>query len=180
MKRTWLVMTIVFLVLGIGLRAQQADSPRPAPAQPAHELLAGVVRALAGGGADFARVGAALDGCMKQARAARAAGEIDAVFLARYTRLLGVIKLSLTQNDKEGILWPVFQREVFPFIESVEGRVRAEDLQSMYLLHGNVGLGGILGAVLEEIVNLRILLGSREKRGDIQKEYQQIFMTPKT
>jgi len=61
-------------------------------------------------------------------------------------------------------------------IEASEGAVREADLAAMYREHGNVGLGGIICTVMEEVVSLHLYLDTLDKRPEIMKTYQQIFM----
>ncbi len=69
---------------------------------------------------DGAQLQAALDGMMASAKLAKAEARIDQEFFDRYVRVLGVVRM-LTLKDPEGILVPLFDREIAAFVTSVLG-----------------------------------------------------------
>ncbi len=69
---------------------------------------------------DEAQLQAALDGMMASAKLAKAESRIDQEFFERYARVVRVIRV-LTIKDPEGILLPLFEKEVSSFVTSVLG-----------------------------------------------------------
>ncbi len=69
---------------------------------------------------DEAQLQAALDGMMASAKRAKAEARIDQDFFDRYVRVVRVIRV-LTLKDPEGILVPLFEKEVSSFVASVLG-----------------------------------------------------------
>jgi len=73
-----------------------------------------------GGQTDGAQLQAALDGMMASAKLAKAEARIDQEFFDRYVRVLRVVRM-LTVKDPEGILVPLYDREIEAFVVSVLG-----------------------------------------------------------
>lgn len=69
---------------------------------------------------DEAQLQAALDGMMASAKLAKAEARIDQEFFDRYVRVVRVLRV-LTLKDPEGILLPLFEKEVSSFVASVLG-----------------------------------------------------------
>ena len=72
------------------------------------------------GPTDAAQLQAALDGMMASAKLAKAEARIDQEFFDRYVRVVRVVRM-LTIKDPEGILVPLFDREIEAFVVSVLG-----------------------------------------------------------
>jgi hypothetical protein len=97
---------------------------------------------------------------MAEAKRARAAGDIDAVFLARYARLIAVTKL-ITLKDPEKTIAPILNVELGRFVMDILGEELKPD--------GPGAIGQMANAMAFAIVDLQIYLdtlGSRQERYD--------------
>ena len=74
---------------------------------------------------DEAQLGAALNEMMASAKRAKAEARIDQEFFDRYVRLVRVVRM-LTVKDPEGILVPLYDREISAFVASVLGPQAAQ------------------------------------------------------
>lgn len=115
-----------------------------------------------------------LNGLIAEAKRARAAELIDAYFFKKYTALLAFIKLGLTADDPEGILWPLMERVAGDYIRSVTGSEPPTSLKADYAHHGAVGLASISTAVISEVATLHLYLETKDRRAEVMKHYLQI------
>lgn len=113
----------------------------------------------------------ALAEMMIQARKAKAQGQIDTIFFKRYSRILLVLKLVITPQEKDGgqILWSLILRELNQFIEDIEGE--KFDIEKA---GSNVAINKFSQAVSREIISLRIYLDNKEQREKLIEQYQLI------
>jgi len=115
-----------------------------------------------------------LNGLIAEAKNARSSELIDAYFFKKYTALLAFIKLGLTADDPEGILWPLLERVAGDYIRSVTGSEPPGSLKANYAQHGAVGLASISTAVITEVTNLHLYLETKDRRPEVMKYYLQI------
>jgi hypothetical protein len=105
---------------------------------------------------------ATLLGMSSELRKAREAGDIDAVFYARLSRVLALTKLVIVP-DPGHILEPVINREMLFFVHDITG----EDLNRE---GGPKTIGQVANAIAEEILNLQIYLDTKDKREAMRKK----------
>jgi hypothetical protein len=115
-----------------------------------------------------------LNGLIAEAKKARSGELIDAYFFKKYTALLAFIKLGLTADDPEGILWPLMERVAGDYIRSVTGSEPPGSLKADYAQHGAVGLASISTAVISEVTSLHLYLETKDRRPEVMKHYLQI------
>ncbi|MGD0501084.1 MAG: hypothetical protein ABSC23_21960 [Bryobacteraceae bacterium] len=84
---------------------------------------------------------------MAQAKAARAEQRVSQEFYDRYTRVLRIFKLRIT-DDKEGVLAPIADQEYIAFVKAVTGKE----------LHTAPSIAVLAQAVMQELENLKKLL----------------------
>ncbi len=112
-----------------------------------------------------------VDQLMAATQKARKTGTIDAVFSHRYAKMLSIVKLSRLK-DPENLLWPLVEKTVGDYVESIEGKRPGDHFKKMYVDHGGqFGLAVIAGAVFNEVINLHIYLDTKEKRQTLLKTY---------
>jgi hypothetical protein len=124
------------------------------------------------------RTGKALVSMMKEARNAKAQGQIDAVFFKRFHRILMVINCVITPVSKDGagIMKPLYFGAINKFIEDIEGE--RFDLEKV---EDYVAINKFTEAISHEIINLRIHLDNKEKREELLEEYQELLaISPKS
>jgi hypothetical protein len=147
--------SILLCVFMTGLAA--AGEPAPVSKSAGYALLdlyINAFKSMATSGSQDT-LGAGLDKMMTEATKARAAGEIDAPFLARYNRLVAVTKLITMHNtDKTAI--PVFKAELERFVMDVLG----EELKG----EGGVGIGQMADALAYAVIDLQIYLDTQDGR----------------
>ncbi len=95
-------------------------------------------------------------------RKAREAGEIDAVFYARLSRILAMTKLVIIP-DPGGMLGPVINRELLFFVQDITG----EDFKKE---GGPAAINQVANAIAEEILNLQIYLDTKDKREALRRK----------
>jgi hypothetical protein len=115
-----------------------------------------------------------IDWLVAEVKKARSAELVDAYFFKKYTALLAFIKLGLTADDREGILWPLMERVAGDYIRSVTGSEPPKSLKADYAEHGAVGLASISTAVISEVTNLHLYLETKDRRPEVMKYYLQI------
>jgi hypothetical protein len=93
---------------------------------------------------------------------AREADQVDAVFYARFGRVLALAKL-VSAPDPGGILGPVINREMLFFVHDITG----EDLNRE---GGPKTIGQVANAIAEEIINLQIYLDTKDKRESLRRK----------
>ncbi len=98
---------------------------------------------------------------MKKAIQAREANQIDALFYARFRRMLTVIKLIMTPDN--GLLVPLINREIGLFVEETTGEAWKRD--------GPGALARIAAALEEEIVSLQLYLDDRPQRDALKQKF---------
>jgi hypothetical protein len=115
-----------------------------------------------------------LNGLIAEAKKAHSSELIDPYFFKRYSALLAFIKLGLTADDPEGILWPLIERGAGDYIRSVTGSEPPGSLKANYAQHGAVGLASISSAVISEVTTLHLYLETKDRRPEVMKYYLQI------
>ena len=95
-------------------------------------------------------------------RKAREAGDIDAVFYARFSRLLALTRL-VVAPDPGRILEPVINRELLFFVHDILG----EELKRE---GGPAAINQAANAIAEELLNLQIYLDTKDRREDLRKK----------
>lgn len=110
-----------------------------------------------------------LEGCMAEAKVARAQEKIDAPFFSRYRRLLVVGKLASVDSpyDREGILDDFIVREINSFIDDVTGEKGSLEAKG----ENKRGIGAVAGAMVEEIINLYVYLDGLKTRPELLKKF---------
>jgi len=161
---------ILLCVFGAGLAAA-ADEPLPVSKKAGYALLDLYINAFktmaVSGGTEA--LDAELDRMMTEAKKARAAGEIDAPFLARYYRLVAVTKLITMQSaDKTAV--PVFKAELERFVMDVLG----EELKG----EGAVGIGQMADALAYAVIDLQIYLDTQDGRKARYDKFVKGFGSP--
>jgi hypothetical protein len=111
-----------------------------------------------------------MQGLVAEARAARAQKQLDPVFHYRFLRLMSIIQMAIVE-DPQGILVPLFNREVGGFLEEVTGERPALPSHP----GGGPGLAAIAGALAEEILNLRIYLDTLPRRAAMLQDFYKQF-----
>lgn len=108
-----------------------------------------------------------LEEMMREAMRAKAQNQIDAVFFKRFSRILLVLKLVISNPPGQVIMMQLMKREVNQFIEDVEGVKFDIDKAGP-----NVAINTFSQAISHEVINLRIYLDNKEKREKLIEEYQ--------
>jgi hypothetical protein len=119
------------------------------------------------GGVD--KVNTAVEKFMADARKAKEQGRVDAVFFARYARILAIIKIAVAP-DPEGILVPMFDDELRRFVREVLG----ED----YKGSGPEAIGQVANAIADELINLRLYLDDIETKEKLRKAWDEKLSGP--
>jgi hypothetical protein len=112
------------------------------------------------------KVTQAISKFMADARKAKEQKRIDALFFARYQRILGIIKLAVGP-DPDGILVPIINRELGLFVKDV----LAEDFKST----GPEAIGQVANAIADEIINLHLYLDNIETKEQLRKAWDEKF-----
>jgi hypothetical protein len=109
-----------------------------------------------------------LEGIMDEAVQAKAKGQLDPAFFRRFSRLLTIMEMNFLRESKS-ILKIHVDRQTADFIEDVSGvrPVAGKD--------GSVGLGDMTMALADEIVNLRIVLESKDRKTKLLDEWMNSF-----
>lgn len=102
---------------------------------------------------DEQKLQTALNEMMASAKRAKAEGRIDEAFFERYARLVRVLRV-VTIQDPEGILVPVFQKEVSSFVQSALGPQASGSAQP--------GIPEIARAFTKELEALKRLLDQKK------------------
>ena len=148
------LILLCFSIFGL---AAAAEEPAPVSKKAGYALLDLYVNAFKGlatkgsGGT----LAADLDKMMTEAKKAKAAGNIDAPFLARFNRLAAVTKL-ITMQSPDKTTVPVFKAELERFIMDVLG----EELEG----DGAVGIGQMANALAYAVIDLQIYLDTLDSR----------------
>ena len=103
---------------------------------------------------------------MNDAKKAKDENKIDAVFFARYARLLAIIKLSLAP-DPGGILVPIINEETRRFVNEVLG----EEWKGS----GPGAIGQVANAISDEVVNLQLYMDNLEAKAKLRKAWEEKF-----
>ncbi len=106
---------------------------------------------------------------MADARKARDQNQIDAVFFARYRRILAIIKLAVAP-DPQGILVPVFEQELRRFVYEVLGEE--------YKASGPEAIGQVANAIADEIINLHLYLDNIETKEKLRRAWDEKMSGP--
>jgi len=165
------IALVVLFVLAAGLAAAASD-PVPVSKKAGYALLDMYINAFRSmatmGGSET--LGADLDKMMTAAKNAKAAGDIDAPFLARFNRLVAVTKLITMQSpDKSAV--PVFKAELERFVMDVLGEeVKGE---------GAVGIGQMADALAFAVIDLQIYLDTLDGRQARYEKFVKSFSPDK-
>ncbi len=106
---------------------------------------------------------------MADARKARDQNQIDAVFFARYRRLLAIIRLAVAP-DPEGILVLLLNEEFARFVREVLGEE--------YKVTGPQAIGQVANAIADELINLRLYLDNIETKEKLRKAWDEKMSGP--
>lgn len=111
----------------------------------------------------------ALASMMKEAKEARAQGQIDEVFFKRFHRILLVLKIVVTpaEEDDAGIMTSFYFGEINQFIEDIEG-----EKYDVLKAGSREAIDKLSQAISHEIIDLRIYLDTEEKREKLAAEYE--------
>mgnify|MGYP001128715532 CR=1 FL=1 len=161
------------IVFVVPLRAEGPD-PAAFDKKIGGALLDGIARifhemAATGGKDSLKQIEDVLVGSMNDARKAREQNQIDAVFLARYQRMLGIIKLVMAP-DPGGILVPIIDQELKRFVSEILG----EEFKG----NGPGAIGQVANAIADEMVNLRLYMDNVEIKAKLRKEMDEKFSGP--
>jgi hypothetical protein len=166
-----------FFILGAVLPAALSFSAAAAEAKAGFALLESLTKEIVTAAKDeisAAQVKDRLNGLITEAKKARSSELIDPYFFKKYAALLAFIKLGLTADEPEGILWPLMERVAGDYIRSVTGSEPPGSLKANYAQHGAVGLASISSAVISEVTTLHLHLETKERRPEVMKFYLQI------
>lgn len=107
---------------------------------------------------------------MRDARKAKAQGQIDTVFFKRFQRILMVIKCVITPvpQDSGGIMKPLYFDAINKFIEDIDGE--PFDIEKV---EDYVAINKLTEAISHEIINLRLYLDNKEKRQKLAEKYNE-------
>lgn len=163
--------SLTFLVLAACALPLLAEGPDPAAFDKKFggALLDGIVRvfhdiAATGSRSDLKKIEDFLVSSMGEARKAREAKQIDAVFFARYRRLLGIVKLTMAP-DPGGILAPMLDQVLNGFVTEILGEE-----------YKGIGAGAIhqvANAIADEIINLKLYMDNVEIKARLRKEFDE-------
>jgi hypothetical protein len=121
MRRSVTLSLLCLMTLGL---AAAAETPAPVTKKAGYALIDQYIQAfksmLSPGSPTRETLNAELDKLMAAAKKSKAAGDIDAVFLSRYGRMVAVTKL-ITVNDPERALTPIVNAELGRFVLDVLG-----------------------------------------------------------
>jgi len=111
----------------------------------------------------------ALASMMKEAKEARAQGQIDDVFFKRFHRILLVLKIVVTpaEDDDAGIMTSFYFGEINQFIEDIEG-----EKYDVLKAGSREAINKLSQAISHEIIDLRLYLDTKEKREKLAAEYE--------
>jgi hypothetical protein len=176
MQKSLMAAVMIFsLACGAGASARW-PAQDPAGASPSgFRLLDKLVSILLVAGSPGASV-SPLDeiiGLSGQLKTERAAGRVDDVFAARFSRLLSVVRFSVDPKPQPQD-WPMTRFLMMDFIEQATGRMPdGKDIQDNVSHHGGpgIGLAMLADAVLSEVVNLHIYLETLPRRQEIVRRY---------
>jgi len=162
---------ILLGVLAMGLAAA-AEEPVPVSKKAGYALLdlyINAFKSMASAGGEKT-LPAALDKMLTEAKKAKAAGDIDAPFLARYSRVIAVTKLITTETkDKTSV--PVYiKTELERFVMEVLGEEMKGD--------GQVGIGQMADALAYAIIDLQIYLDTVDSRKSRYDKFVKGFDAP--
>jgi hypothetical protein len=173
MKKVLSLSMLALLVTAGAALAAEAQKPQ---AEIGYRLLSDLVILLdqAGKGTiDTAALSGGVIGLAKELKSAREAKRVDALFAARYSRLLSAVRQSVLA-DPELLYWPMYRFSMVDFIEERSGRMPDRDeLLSVVNDHGGsgVGLAMLIDAVMSEVVSLHIYLETLDRRPAILQSY---------
>lgn len=111
----------------------------------------------------------ALEEMMVEAKKAKSAGSIDAVFFRRYKRLLTITKLFIIE-DRQGILGQLITEEVGKFMEDVKG-IKFEPEKNP--------LSEVADTLADEIINLHLYLENVQKKEKMKRDFINRFPSEK-
>ena len=161
------VGTILLCLMTLGL-ALAAEEPAPVSKKAGYALIDLYVNSFKNMGqtGTSQTLDAELNKMMSEAKKAKAAGDIDAVFLARYARIIAVTKL-ITLKDPEKAIAPILNAELGRFVMDVLG----EDFET----EGPIAIGQMANAIAFAIVDLQIYLDTLESRQERYDKFNKKF-----
>jgi hypothetical protein len=150
--------TLLLCFMTFGLAVAAAD-PVPAPKKAGYGLIDVYIKAFKNmalmGSVTNEGLNAELDKMMVEAKKAKTGGDIDAIFFARYSRLIGMTKLILFK-DPEQVIAPFLNGEIGRFVRDTLG----EELKT----EGPAAIGQMANAMAFAIIDLQIYLDTLDSR----------------
>lgn len=175
-RKVIIVCILIFLFMFCLSLMSSSTSPTPAEEYAGYALLDSLVATFK----DLAehregvigKTNKALGEMMREAKEAKAQGQIDSVFFKRFHRILMVLKCVVTPvtPEDEGIMKPLYFGAINKFIEDIEGE--EFDIEKA---GSNTAIRKFTQAVSHELIDLRIYLDNKEKREKLLKEYQELI-----
>jgi hypothetical protein len=162
------VGTILLCLMTFGL-ALAAEEPVPVSKKAGYALIDLYVNSfknMGQTGTTSQTLDVELNKMMAEAKKTKAAGDIDAVFLARYARIIAVTKL-ITLKDPEKAIAPILNAELGRFVMDVLG----EDFET----EGPIAIGQMANAIAFAIVDLQIYLDTLESRQERYDKFNKKF-----
>jgi hypothetical protein len=101
---------------------------------------------------------------MADAKKARDAKQINAIFYRRYAYVLAIIKMTAAP-DPGGILTPIIDRELGQFV----GNVLGEEWKGT----GSAAIGQVANAIITELIDLQMYVDNLEKREKLRKAWDE-------
>lgn len=121
------------------------------------------------GGAE--KVTQAVERFMVDAKRAKEQKQIDAVFFARYQRILAIIKL-VVAPDPSAVLGHMLDQELSRFVYDILG----EDWKGS----GPVAINQVANAIADEVINLHLYLDDIETKEKLRKAWDKSMPGPST
>jgi hypothetical protein len=113
----------------------------------------------------------AVERFMIDAKKAKGENQIDAVFFARYGRILAIIKL-VVAPDPSGILGHMIDQELSSFVYDVLG----EDWKGS----GPGAINQVANSIADEIISLHLYLDNAETKDKLRKAWDKTMPGPAT
>jgi hypothetical protein len=123
----------------------------------------------ASGSGGVGKMTEAVERFMSDAKKAREQKQIDAVFFARYQRVLAVIKL-VVAPDPSGILGHVIDQEMGRFVYDVLGE--------NWTGSGPEAINQVANAIANEVIKLHLYLDDVEKKGSLREAWDKSMPGP--
>jgi hypothetical protein len=170
--------TLVWILLAILAVGTIWAGPQLWPASPADKTEPGLVlldrilvlfqKLAADGTGGRAVVLKGLDDIMNEAVQAKTKSRLDPVFFRRFSRLLMIMELNFMPESKS-VLKAHVDRQTADFVEEVAG------VRPVVGKDGGVGFGEMAAALADEIVNLRIILETKDRKAKLLEGWMNSF-----